>query len=682
MCFDLHSWSRLLRSCDGHSAITLGKQFHCLLIKTGSVSSLFDSNRILQVYSRFAGNAALGDARQLFDEMPHRNCFSYNTLIDAYLKAKDAKNSLWLFDAMTEKNAYSWNTIISGLVKLGDIDDARKVFDKMPDRDVIACNSIIYGYIKCGKVQEAFSLYKRLDFDSPSPCNDGFVMATMVSACADCLLYSCGKQIHSRIVVHGIEIDSVLGSALVNMYGKCGDLDNAHRVSELMKEPDEFSLSALIGGYARSGRLIDARIVFDCRMNPGVVLWNSMINGYVSNNRGEEALHLFKRMRRHGVHADFSTLASVLSGCVSTGMLNNGKQMHGFALKHGFLEDTVVASALLDAYSKFGSWEDACIVFREIRVHDTILLNSMINVYANCGRIEDARRVFETIPSKSLISWNSMIVGYSQNGYAVEALELFCEMHRIDLRPDKVALASAISAAASVCSLRLGEQIFALTMVLGLILDQIISTSLVDLYCKCGRVSDGRRLFDSMIKFDVAPWNSMLMGYSMNGYGIEVLQLFEVMRSAGVHPNEVSFIAVLSGCCHCGILEEGLTWFQTMKEDYGIEPVVEHYSCMVDLLVRAGRLEEAVNFIEQMPFEADASMWTSVLGGCKAQGDELLASRLAKKLMELNPQQSGPYVQLSGLYASHGEWERSTLMRRMMHEKRINKKPGYSWIDN
>ncbi|KAH7685298.1 TPR-like protein [Dioscorea alata] len=681
---DLHSWNRLLRSCAGHSSISLGKQIHSLLIKEGSISSLFHSNRILQSYARCTSNAALADARQLFDEMPHRNCFSYNTLLDAYFKANDSKSSLQLFDAMIEKNEFSWNTMVTGLVKFGDIGNARKVFDDMPKRDVIACNSMIHGYIQCGQVQEAFKLYKKLDFDSPSPCNDNFVMATMLSACADCLLYRYGKQIHSRILVHRIEVDSVLGSSLVNMYGKCGDLDDAHRALELMKEPDEFSLSALLTGYAGNGRLVDARMVFDCKTNPGVVLWNSMINGYVSNYQGEEALHLFIRMIRAGIRGDFSTLASVLSACVSTGMLNNGKQLHGFASKLGFLQDIVVASALLDVYSKFGCWENACMIFRDIRVHDTILLNSMINVYANCGRIEDSRQVFEMIPSKSLISWNSMIVGYSQNGYAVEALQLFCEMHRVDLRPDKVALASAISAAASVCCLALGEEIFTLVTVLGLVSDQIISTSLVDLYCKCGRVSDGRRLFDSMIKFDEAPWNSMLMGYSMNGYGIEVLRLFEDMRNAGVLPNEVSFIAVLSGCCHCGILEEGLKWFQTMKEEYGIVPVAEHYSCMVDLLVRSGQLEEAVNFIEQMPFpfEGDASVWTSVLGGCKAQGDEFLAGKVAKKLMELNSSESGPYLQLSGVYASHGEWERSALIRRMMQKKRINKNPGYSWIDN
>lgn len=557
------------------------------------------------------------------------------------------------------------------------MENARKLFDEMPEKDVMALNSLLHGYFLSGKGLEAFLLYRRVGL------GDKFVLATVVSGCADCGAYELGKQIHAHIIGSGVEVDCVLGSALVDMYGKCEDVDSACRVVELMECPDEFSLSALVSGYSDCGRVENAERVFDTKRNRGVVLWNSMINGYVANERGRDALLLFIEMRgEEGLLLDASTFATVFGACASLGILEIGKQIHACCLKYGALEDVVVTSALIDSYSKLGEWEDACRVSGEARVRDTVLLNSMINVYFNCGMMDEARRIFDSISNKSLISWNTMVVGYSQNGCAIEALDLFAEMHRMNLRLDKVALASAISASASICALGIGEQLFSLATINGLASDPIISTSVIDLYCKCGSVANGWRLFNWMTKSDVALWNSMMMGYASNGYGTEVLKLFEAMRSANMAPNDVSFIAILSGCCHSGLVEEGLEWFYRMKEEYDIDPKLEHCSLVVDLLVRAGRLQEAVDFIGTMPFEADESIWTCVLGGCKARGDENLGRRAAEMLIKLGPREAGPFVQISSMYAAKEQWSTSQRFRQMMRERRIRKNPGYSWIDS
>ncbi|RWW69944.1 hypothetical protein BHE74_00022409 [Ensete ventricosum] len=556
-----------LRGCRTQRSLPRGRQLHQVLLKCGHAASLYASNCLLQMYARCG--ADLDDARRVFDEISHRNCFSWNSLIDAYLKSDEPCRARQLFDSMPRKNTFSWNAMITGLVRSGDMKNAQQLFEEMPVADAVACNAILHGYIRRGQKEKS-----------------------------------------------------------------------------------------------------------------SVVLWNSIINAYASSNQGEGTLELFKMMTEEGIMPNSLTFASVLSACASIGIRKHGVQMHAFGCKHGILEDLVVASALIDSYSKCGIWEDACRVFREIRVYDTILLNTMISVYSNCGQIEEARKIFKMIPSKNMISWNSMIVGYSQNGHAVQALELFIDMHHLDLSIDKVALASAISSCASICALTTGEELFALTTRIGLVTDLVVASSLVDLYCKCGKVIDGRRLFNGMPKFDVALWNSMLMGYASNGYAIEVLELFECMGSAGVSPNEVTFVAVLSACCHSGLVEKGLMWFRRMKVDYYIEPVAEHYSCVVDLLVRAGRLEESIDFIDMMPFKPDASMWTSVLGGCKAHGDDDLGSKVAERLIELNPQHSGPFLQLSSIYAAHGEWENSAQVRQMMNDRRISKHPGYSWIDS
>ncbi|KAL5982714.1 hypothetical protein ACLOJK_016790 [Asimina triloba] len=680
MVLDYSSCACLLRSCKTHCWILQGQQVHLILFKAGLASSLFFGNCLLQMYARCGD---LRDAHHSFHEMPHRNDFSWNSLLEAHLKAGDVKGSLELFDSMPYKNVFSWNVVISEFAKRGDLDIAWRLFNDMPDRNSTAWNSMIHGYVRHGRPQEALSLFKCLNLEPVESLKiDNFVLATVIGASANLEAIDCGKQIHARIIVGEVKLDSVLVSSLVNMYGKCKELDSANSVLDMMKEPDDFSLSAMISGYANCGRLINAQRVVLSRNNPSIALWNSMIAGYVANNEGEQAMEFFKMMRLSGIHADSSTFASVLSACACLCALQNGKQMHAYAWKIGLVSDMIVASTLVDMYSKCGNSDDACSFFSELKECDTILLNSMINVYSNCGRIEDARQIFDTMPQRSLISWNSMIVGYSHNGRAIEALELFCEMHMLGLRMDKTSLASVISTCACICSLRLGEQIFAQATVLGLESDQIIATSLINLYCKCGEIQDGRRLFDEMRKFNEIPWNSMLMGYAANGYGEEALNLFEDMRNAGVKPNDITFVGVLSSCGHCGLVELGQGWFYAMKKDYNIDPMIEHYSCMIDLFARAGCIEEAVDFINKMPLRADISMWSSVLRGCKAVGNQSVGRLAAEQLVKLDPENSGAYVQLSSIYAARGEWERSALVRDMMQEMRIQKKPGCSWVDD
>ncbi|KAL5704464.1 hypothetical protein ACHQM5_022890 [Ranunculus cassubicifolius] len=678
MHLDIETYVTKLRSCNTHSSIHLGKQLHLQLLKMSLHSSLYISNCLLQMYTRCNH---LPDAHKLFDEMPQKNPFTWNSLIEAYLKSGNKDMSLKLFNAMPNKNEYSWNTLISKFAKLGELMDARRLFDEMPVRNGVVWNAMIHGYACNGEWREALGLYKDLNRDRCESLKmDTFILASVVGVCASIKGLDCGRQIHSFVIVNKVDCDSVLLSSLVNMYTKCGDLDSARHVLNSLQKPDNFSLSALISGYAKCGRLVEARRLFDSS-NPCVGLWNSMIAGYVANNQVVEALDLFNRMQKDGVRADISSFTSILSGCSSLGDLTKGKQAHCYAYILGFTDDLIVGSAIIDMYAKCGSPDDACKIFAELEERDTILLNSMINLYFSYRRPEDARYVFETMPNRSIISWNSMIVGYSQNGCPVDALNLFCEMNRLDIRTDEVSLASAISSCASITSLRVGEQIFARAIIVGLESDQIIITSLIDFYCKCGSIKDGRRLFDGMIKSDEIPWNSMLMGYSTNGYGTEALIVFDEMRASGVSPNDITFTTILSACNHSGLVDEGRRWFESMKSDYNIEPGIEHYSCMVDLFARAGYLDAAMNLIERMPFEADASMWSSVLRGCRAHGDGNLGRYVAERIIKLDPESSGAYVQLASIHATGGSWEESAEVRKNMRVNRVQKNPGSSWIE-
>ncbi|GAB2220023.1 hypothetical protein Drorol1_Dr00007664 [Drosera rotundifolia] len=671
-------YTNLLHPCNARNLLDHAKQLHLVFLKKGIIkSALTLGNRLLQMYVKCG---CLADARRLFDEMPQRNCFSWNTLIEGYMGSGcDREKSMDLFGSMPYKNEFSWNVMISGFAKADDLGQARLLFDQMPRKNGIAWNSMIHAYARNGNPREALGLFKELNLCPLGVSGrNSFVLATVVSACTCLLAVDCGKQIHAHIIVSDVEFDPILGSSLVNLYGKCRDLDRAERVLSSMVDPDDFSLSALITGYANAGRISDARSTFDRIINPSVVVWNSIIAGYVSNN-DMEAFVLVKMMREKSVREDFSTVSSLLCASSSMGGLGHGKQLHGHACKLGFSKDVVVSCSLIDMYSKCGSAEDACEVFHELEYRDTVLLNSMINVYCKSGKVKEAKQIFNTMPQRSLISWNSMIVGLSQNGLPYLALDVFCEMSDLGIKMDKFSLASIISACGCISSLEFGEQVFGRAMVIGLDADPVICTSLIDFYCKCGLVDMGRKLFDGMEKLDQTSWNAMLMGYATNGHGLHSLSLFNHMQHAGVEPNDITFTAILSACDHCGLVEEARKWFRIMQSEYHIKPGLEHYSCMVDLLARAGCLEEAIGLIEEMPFDPDSSMWSAVLKGCIAHGNRGLGEKVAAIAADLDPTNAGSYVQLAGVFASHGDWHSSSQVRSSMRCKNVGKNPGLSW---
>ncbi|XP_051138982.1 putative pentatricopeptide repeat-containing protein At1g77010, mitochondrial [Andrographis paniculata] len=680
---DLQSYARWLNTLKNPGSILQGKQLHLVLLKKGVLSALSIGNRLVQMYARCG---RMGDARNLFDEMPQKNCFTWNALLEGYAKSGSSNGGLLdLFMSMPIRDEVSWNTVVSGLVRDGDLDGARKVFDEMPRKTCIAWNTMIHGYAKNGGSWMALRLFKEfLKWEFGGSVGvfgwDPFILATVVGACSDTGGLDIGKQVHARMIIDRVEFDCVLRSALTNMYGKCGDLDSAARVLSAMEDPDDYSLSSLISSYTSFGRMDDAKRIFGLKSNPCVGLWNSLISGYVANDDPAEALILFGEMNSRGVVGDCSTFSSVLNACSDVGVIRNCIRLHSFAYKLGILNDIGVTSALIDAYAKCGSSTDACVLFSDVKSFDTILLNLMITVYSNCGRINEAKRVFGGMKSKSLISWNAMIVALNQNGYPMEALTFFHEMNVNGLRMDKFSLAAAVAACASVPLPEFGEQIFARSIAVGLNTNRVVATSIIDFYCKIGSIELARKVFDQMTNPDEVSWNSMLMGYATNGYGHDVLALFREMTRNGATPSKITFTAVLSACDHCGLVDDGMEWFLRMKRDYDIDPEKEHYSCMIDLLARAGRLQEAIGLIDEVPPGANSNMWSAVLRGCAEYGDHALSKKVAERITEVDGENSGALIQFSRAMASAGEWTESEMVRRAMREQNVaGKTAGRSW---
>lgn len=304
-------------------------------------------------------------------------------------------------------------------------------------------------------------------------------------------------------------------------------------------------------------------------------------------------------------------------------------------------------------------------------------------MYAKAGRIHEAQGVFESLPKRDVVSCTAIISGYAQLGHDEEALELFRRLQMEGMSSNYVTYASVLTALSGLSALDHGKQVHNHVLRSELPSYVVLQNSLIDMYSKCGSLNYSRRIFDSMPERTVISWNAMLMGYSKHGMGREVVELFELMREENkVKPDSVTILAVLSGCSHGGMEERGLEIFFEMENGkLGVEPVIEHYGCVVDLLGRAGQVEEAFKFIKKMPFEPTAAIWGSLLGACRVHSNIDIGDFVGRRLLEIEPENAGNYVILSNLYASAGRWEDARTLRELMSEKAVIKEPGRSWIE-
>ncbi|KAJ0640306.1 putative tetratricopeptide-like helical domain superfamily [Helianthus annuus] len=377
--------------------------------------------------------------------------------------------------------------------------------------------------------------------------------------------------------------------------------------------------------------------------------WNTIIRAYTRFNSTSKALHVSIAMSRAGVHPDTYTLPAILKAVSQKTEVLIVRQLHTVAIKHGLVTNLYCESGF-------------------------------INLYSKVGEFGDARKVFDESPERNIGSWNAVISGLSQGGRAREAVEVFLEMKRRGLDPDEVTMVSVISACGSLGDFGLGVQLHkCLFQAKGLGEPDVFTlSSLVDMYGKCGRMDLAYRVFERMSERNVSSWTSLIVGYATHGHVSDALECFRGMREAFVTPNSVTFVGVLSACVHGGLVQEGRHYFNMMKNEYKIEPQLQHYGCMVDLLGRCGLLEEAREMVEEMPMEANVVIWGCLMGACEKYGDVKMGEWVAKHLQQMEPWNDGVYVVMSNIYASNGLWEDVGRMREIMKERKLEKIPGYS----
>lgn len=377
-----------------------------------------------------------------------------------------------------------------------------------------------------------------------------------------------------------------------------------------------------------------------------------MIVACGQHREGAKAISLFQEMLKREMYVDMYTLASVLTALTCVGDLSGGRQFHAKLIKNGQQRNCHVCSGLIDLYSKCG------------------------------GGMLDCQKLFEEISEPDLILWNTMISGYSQNEeFSEEALHCFREMQRVGHRPDDCSFVCVISACSNLSSPSQGKQVHTLVIKSDIPSNRIsVNNSLVAMYSKCGNLLDARRVFDRMPEHNTVSLNSMIGGYAQHGRGEDSLLLFQQMLESHHAPSSVTFISVLSACAHTGRVHEGKKYFKMMNR-LGIKPEAEHYSCMIDLLGRAGNLDEAERLIETMPFSPDSIGWAALLGACRTHGNMDTAISAAHHFLELEPLNATPYVILSNIYATAGRWQDMAAVRRLMRDRGVRKKPGCSWIE-
>eukprot|EP01018_Ginkgo_biloba_P036294 Gb_10035 [translate_table: standard] len=726
-----------------------------------------------------------------------------------------------------KQNVFLLTKVVIMYIKCGSVEDARQVFDEIPERNLFSWNAMIGGYSRHGPAEEAFALLRQMQVGGMKP--DAFIIASVLPACAALEALEHGKEIHAYIIRSELEDDVFVGSGLVDMYAKCANIENARQVFDKMShrnvvswnsmiagyaqiarfdealklfshmelagsKPNAITFNSMIAGYAQNGHGYEALNLFGqmqlvgikpdvitwnamitgCVQNgqceealdlfqqmqlaglkPNVISWNSMIGGYAQNGRGNEALAFFRQMQLAGVKPNLVTTVSVLSACARLAALKQGKEIHNYIIRSGIESDVFVGNALIDLYTKSGNIEDACQHFDKMSHRNVISWTAMISSYAQGGHGDQALKLFSQMQlagiepnvitwnaliagyaqngygdealklfhlmqqagvtpdviswnamvaghaqnghcdealtlfrkmqvegvTPNVITWSAMIAGYVQNGYAEEALKFFSEMQLADVKPNRVTLVSVLPACARLSALQKGKEIHNAIIRRQFELDVSAGNALIDMYAKCGSIEDGRKVFENMYQRDVVSWNAMIVGYGTHGHGEAALMLFHQMQQAGMKPDHITFIGVLSACSHAGLVDEGRQYFHCMSQDYHIVPSVEHYACMVDLLGRAGCLDEAKDFINKMPLEPTASVLGALLGACRMHCNIELAEHAAECLFELEPEVAGNYVLLSNIYAAAGRWDDVAKVRSMMKKRGLKKKPGCSWIE-
>ncbi|KAK7309407.1 hypothetical protein RJT34_06111 [Clitoria ternatea] len=727
-------------------------KIHAKLIVSQCISQTHLTNTLLSLYSKFSH---FRHAHLLFDQMPHRNVVTWTTLISAHLRTGSLPEAFDMFNRMRatdeRPNEYTFSVLLRAcatpafwdvglqihglLVRFGlerdkfagsslvymyfnsgnnGLGNACRVFHDLLERDIVAWNVMLSGFAQVGD----FSMVQRLFSDmwgvqGLKPDN-----STFVSLLKCCSSLEELKQIHGLAFKFGAEVEVVVGSALVDLYAKFGDVGSCRIVFDSMEEKDNF-------------------------------VWSAIIAGYTLNHKGGEAVHFFKDVCRQRMKPDQHVLSSTLKACVEIEDLNTGVQLHGQMIKNGHQNDCFVSSVLLTLYASFGELVDVEKLFRRIDdkdivawnsvilaqaeleqgsgpcmkllqelrrttslqiqggtlvavlkscdsksdlpagrqihsltvkssvSHHTLVGNALVHMYSECREVGDAFKAFADIVWKDDSSWSSIIGTCKQNGRELESLELCKEMLADGIAFTSYSLPPCISACSQLSAICMGKQLHVFAMKSGYNHDVYVGSSIIDMYAKCGTMEESEKVFGEQVEPNEVIYNAMICGYAHHGKAQQAKEVFSKLEKNGLTPSHITFLSVLSACSHSGYVEDALYFFTLMLNKYRIKPEPEHYSCLVDAYGRAGRLEEAYQIVQK---DGSESAWKTLLSACRNHNNTKIGEKSAMKMIEFSPGDHASYILLSEIYIGEGKWEEAYKCREKLAKICVKKDPGSSWL--
>ena len=645
--------STALRSCSASREFNHGTRLQAIVTKSGFDSNPVLSSALIDFYSKCG---CTPEAYRVFKCMKNGDVVSWTMMVSSFVEAGSWSRALQLYCQMigtgVAPNEFTFVKLLSAssflglnygklvhahLMMLGielnlvlktalvdmyckcqSMEDAVKASKMTPDYDVFLWTAVILGFSQSLQFREAIAAFHEMETSGVVPNN--FTYSSILNACSSTLALDLGKQIHSRVNMAGLENDVSVGNSLVDMYMKCSDT------------------------------VEDAVRAFEEIASPNVISWTSLIAGFSEHGIEQESFKAFGAMQAVGVQPNSFTLSTILGACGTIKSRTHARKLHGYIIKNNAYNNLVVGNALVDAY-------------------------------AGSGMVDDAWRVTRTMKHRDVITYTSLATRINQMGNHEMALNIITHMNNDDLRMDGFSLASFLSAAAGIPTMETGKQLHGYSLKSGLGCWISVSNGLVDLYGKCGSIHDANRAFREIREPDSVSWNGLIFGLASNGHVSSALSAFEDMRLAKVEPDQITFLLVIYACSHGGLVDMGLDYFHSMREKHGIRPQLDHYICLVDLLGRAGRLEEAMNVIETIPFKPDALIYKPLLSACKLHGNIPLGEQMARHGLELDPSDPAFYVLLANLYDNSGQSELGEKTRRMMRERGVRKNPGQSWME-
>ncbi|XP_027364704.1 pentatricopeptide repeat-containing protein At5g52850, chloroplastic [Abrus precatorius] len=746
---------RVLSFCNSHS-LKEGVCVHGPIIKVGLQDDLYLNNNLLSLYAKCFG---VGQARHFFDEMPHKDVVSWTTVLSAHTKNKHHFEALQLFDFMLGSGQYPNEFTLSSalrscsalgefkcgarihacVVKLGFelnpvlgttlIDlytkcdctvEAPKLLAFLKDGDVVSWTTMISSLVETSKWREALKIYVKMIEAGVYPNEFTFVKLLEVSSFHG-LGMGYGKLLHAQLIRFGVELNLVLKTAVVDMYAKCRQMEDAIKVSNQTPEYD-------------------------------VCLWTTIISGFTQNLQVRKAVNAFLNMELSGIIPNNFTYTSLLNGSTSILSLDLGEQFHLRVIIVGLEDDIYVGNALVDMYMKCShtttnavkafrgiaspnviSWTSLISGFAEhgfeeesfqffaemqaagvqpnsfalsailgacskmksliqtMKLHGHIIKtkadtdisvgNALVDAYAGGGMADEAWFVIGTMKQRDPVTYTSLSARYNQWGDHEMALKVITHMCNDEVKMDEFSLASFLSAAAGLGTMETGKQLHCYSVKSGFERCNSVSNSLVHLYSKCGSMRDAYRAFKDINEPDTVSWNGLISGLASNGHISRALSAFDDMRLTGIKPDPITFLSLIFACSQGGLLDLGLDYFYSMEKAYDITPNLDHYVCLIDLLGRGGRLEEAMRVIETMPFKPDSLIFKTLLNACKLHGNVTLGEDMARRCLELDPSDPAIYLLLANLYDNAGLPDFGDKTRRLMRERGLRRSPGQCWME-